>query len=101
VVGDHGGASCASETRFLQYWDGFLNWSDLASKLDDALEKCRLQVQGRSGAVIDAMILLLQWDWKNAASALDTSEGSTAAVANMADPSAVELRVSLTVVDHR
>jgi hypothetical protein len=71
----------------------FSNWSDLASKLDDALEKCRLQVQVRSGAVIDAMILLLQWDWKYAASALDTNNGSTAAVPNMVDLVAFELQV--------
>jgi hypothetical protein len=88
-------------TRFVQYWDGFSNWSDLASKLDDALEKCRLQVQVRSGAVIDAIILLLQWDWKYAASALDTNNGSTAAVPNMVDRLAFELQVRWTVADYR
>jgi hypothetical protein len=62
----------------------FSNWSDLASELDYALEKCSLQVQVRSGAVIDAMILLLRWEWKNAASALDTNKECTSAVANMA-----------------
>jgi Acetyl-CoA carboxylase, central region len=45
------------------------------------------------------MTVLQRWDIKNAASALDPNNGSTAAVPNIPDPIAFEQQVSSTLVD--
>jgi hypothetical protein len=78
---------------------GFSNWSDLASNFDDVLEKCTLQVHLLPDAAVNAMTVLLRWDFKNSASALDPNNESTAAVPNIADPFVFEQRVSSTLVD--
>jgi biotin carboxylase/acetyl-CoA carboxylase carboxyltransferase component/biotin carboxyl carrier protein len=101
LSGDHGGASCASEIESYRIGmlAAFSNWSDLASNFDDVLEKCTSQVKLTPGADINAMTVLLRWDFKNAASALDPSNGSTAAIPHIADPLVLEQQVSSTLVD--
>jgi hypothetical protein len=64
----------------------FANWSDLASHFDDVLEKYRSQVHLTPGADITAIAVLLRRDVRNASSALDPINGSTAVVLNIADP---------------
>jgi hypothetical protein len=48
---------------------------------------------------MNAMTIILPWNFKNAASALNPNNGSTAAVPNIADPRAFEQQVSSTLVD--
>ena len=76
----------------------FSHWSDLASNFDDVLEKYTSQVHLTAGADINAMIVHLRRDFRNAASALDQINGSTAAVLNIADPLVCKRRVSSTLV---
>ena len=76
----------------------FSYWSDLASNFDEVLEKYTSQVHLTPGADINAMTVLLRRDFRNAASALDQINGSTAAVLNIADPLVCKRQVSSTLV---
>ena len=76
----------------------FSYWSDLASNFDEVVEKYTSQVHLTPGADINAMTVLLRRDFRNAASALDQINGSTAAVLNIADPLVCKRQVSSTLV---
>jgi Acetyl-CoA carboxylase, central region len=77
----------------------FSNYSDLASNFDELLEKNTSQDHLTPGADIYATTVLLRRDARNAASALDPINESTAPVPNIADAFAWERQVRSTLVD--
>jgi hypothetical protein len=98
---DHDDASCRSEigSYIIGILPAFSHRSDLASNLDEVLEKSTSQVHLTPGSDIDAMTAPLRWVVRNAASVLDPNNGSTAAVPNIADPLVCERKISSTLAD--
>jgi hypothetical protein len=101
LSGYNGDASCASEigTCRIGMLAAFSNYSDLAINFDELLEKYTSQDHLTPGADIYATTVLLRRDARNAASALDPINESTAAVPNIADAFAWERQVRSTPVD--